>query len=94
MEIQPQPLILYVYKISEVKVDIPIFIAIPKLNADAEKIAEGNHIILIEELSDQQEVAQRIKKEIEKRENQKNSSVKPDKEQKSSFFGKLKMRQI
>ena len=62
MEIQPQPLILYVYKISEVKVDIPIFIAIPKLNADAEKIAEGNHIILIEELSDQQEVAQRIKK--------------------------------
>ncbi len=93
-EIQPQPLILYVYKISEVKVDIPIFIAIPKLNADAEKIAEGNHILLIEELNDQKEIAQRIKKEIEKLESQKNPSSRPDKEEKNSFFNKLKIKKV
>ena len=37
-EVQSQPLILFIYKTSEVPVDLPIFIAIPKLNETAKKL--------------------------------------------------------
>jgi hypothetical protein len=47
-EVQTSPLILYLYKISEAKVDVPIFIAIPQLNESARKIAQGIEIRLIE----------------------------------------------
>jgi len=43
VEVQASPLILYIYKTSEVKVDIPIFVAMPKLQDTARKIAQGQH---------------------------------------------------
>ena len=48
IEVQSSPLILYIYKTSEVKVDIPIFIAIHKLSETAKKVAQGHEILLIE----------------------------------------------
>jgi pyridoxal biosynthesis lyase PdxS len=60
-EVQTSPLILYIYKISEVKVDVPIFIAIPQLNETARKIAEGNEILLIEGSTSDQEVIENIR---------------------------------
>ncbi|MGQ9679970.1 MAG: TackOD1 domain-containing metal-binding protein [Candidatus Bathyarchaeia archaeon] len=47
-EVTASPVILYTYKISEVKVDIPIFIAIPRLSEVAKRIAKGYNIITIE----------------------------------------------
>ena len=64
-------MILYVYKTSEVKVDIPIFVAIPKLNDTARKIAQGHDILLIEGSTEEREVIDKIKMEIENRINQK-----------------------
>ena len=66
-EVQTSPLILYIYKTSEVKVDIPIFVAIPKLSDTAKKIAQGNNILLIEGSTEEPEVINKIKTEIEGR---------------------------
>lgn len=66
-EVQTSPLILYVYKTSELKVDIPAFVAIPKLNDTAKKIAEGNQIIIVEGSTDNQEAIKNIQQEIESR---------------------------
>ena len=41
-EVSASPLILYIYKISEVNVDVPIFIATPQLNETSRKIAQGH----------------------------------------------------
>ncbi len=65
-EVTTSPLILYIYKTSEVKVDVPIFMAIPQLNETARKIAQGHNILLIEGSADEKEVMAKIKNEIEK----------------------------
>lgn len=64
-EVQSSPLILYIYKTSEVKVDIPIFIAIHKLSETAKKVAQGHQILLIEGSPESQETIDQIKREIE-----------------------------
>jgi predicted RNA-binding Zn-ribbon protein involved in translation (DUF1610 family) len=66
-EVQSSPLILYIYKTSEVNVDIPIFIAIPKLSEKAKKIAQGHQILLIEGSPEDQQTINQIKSEIEHR---------------------------
>ena len=70
-EVQSSPLILYIYKTSEVKVDIPIFIAIHKLSETAKKVAQGHQILLIEGSPESQETIDQIKREIEFTVNQK-----------------------
>ena len=65
-EVSTSPLILYIYKISEVKVDVPIFVAMPQLNETAKKIAQGHNILLIEGSADEKEAIANIKAEIEK----------------------------
>ncbi len=47
-DVQASPLIVYIYKISEIEVDLPIFVAIPKLSESAKKIAQGRNILLVE----------------------------------------------
>jgi predicted RNA-binding Zn-ribbon protein involved in translation (DUF1610 family) len=98
-EVSTSPLILYIYKTSEVKVDIPIFIAMPKLNDTARQIAQGHKIILVEGSTEQQDIIECIKHEIEDRITQKTVSEEtkvqpqnqPEKEhEKGSFFKKLK----
>ena len=97
-EVQSSPLILYLYKISEVKVDIPIFVAIPGLSDTAKKIAQGNNILLIEGSTEQTEAIDKIKKEIEDRINQINQKTinesenqQPEnKQENTSFFGKFR----
>lgn len=70
-EVTSAPVILYVYKTSEVRVDIPIFVAKPKLNDTARKIAQGHDILLIEGPTEEREVIDKIKMEIENRTKQK-----------------------
>jgi predicted RNA-binding Zn-ribbon protein involved in translation (DUF1610 family) len=97
-EVQTSPLILYLYKTSEVKVDIPIFVAIPGLSETAKKIAQGHDILLIEGSTEQAKVIDKIKNEIEARINQINQktineSINQQPENKpetTSFFSKLR----
>jgi len=65
IEVQSSPLILYIYKTSEVKVDIPIFIAIHKLSETAKKVAQGHEILLIEGSPESQETINQIEREID-----------------------------
>jgi len=98
-EVQTSPLILYIYKTSELKVDIPIFIAMPKLNENAKKIAQGHEILIIEGSTDEEEEMEKIKVEIEEKVNQIADKIiaaaepMPDqaetKQEQKSFFGKL-----
>ncbi|TFH23631.1 hypothetical protein E4G67_02850 [Candidatus Bathyarchaeota archaeon] len=95
-EVQVSPLILYIYKTSEVKVDIPIFIAIPNLNETAKKIAQGHEILVIEGLTEEINELAHIKAEIGKRLDEINEKialatiVKPENKPGKSFFGKIK----
>jgi len=66
-EVHTSPLILYIYKTSEMKLDLPIFIAIPKLSENAKKIAKGHEILVIEGSPEGQERIDQIKAEIESR---------------------------
>ncbi|MGQ9552429.1 MAG: TackOD1 domain-containing metal-binding protein [Candidatus Bathycorpusculaceae bacterium] len=66
-EVQALPLILYIYKISEVKVDLPIFVAIPKISETARKIAQGYNILLIEGNPQEKEQLEMLKEEIQNR---------------------------
>jgi predicted RNA-binding Zn-ribbon protein involved in translation (DUF1610 family) len=66
-EVQAQSVILYIYKISEMKVDIPVFIALPKLGQAARKIAKGHGMLIIEGSSEGKERLAQIKAEIEDR---------------------------
>ncbi len=94
-EVQTSPLILYIYKISEVKVDIPIFIGMPQLNETAKKIAQGHNVLLIEGSTGEHEVIQNVRKEIEERINQKNSNPSKKDEKKPStpsFFNKFSIK--
>ncbi len=96
-EVATSPIILYLYKTSEVNVDVPIFVAIPQLNETAKKIAQGHNILLIEGSIEEPEVIARIKSEIEKNlETTKQAKVsssdqqpKQDKTQKKSFLNKF-----
>jgi hypothetical protein len=95
-EVATSPLILYLYKTSEVTVDVPIFIAIPKLNETAQKIAQGHDLLLIEGSIAEPEVMARIKNEIERRLETKKSAKTSstdqpaeDKTQKKSFIDKF-----
>jgi predicted RNA-binding Zn-ribbon protein involved in translation (DUF1610 family) len=95
-EVATSPLILYLYKTSEVNVDVPIFIAIPKLNETAQKIAQGHDILLIEGSIAEPEVMARIKTEIERRLEAKKPTAtsvsdqgEENKTQKKSFLGKF-----
>ena len=95
LEVSTSPLILYIYKTSEVKVDIPIFVAIPRLNETARKIAQGHNILLIEGSTDDKEVMAKIKSEIEKsldakpQDNSLNGQPEESKLQKKSFMDKF-----
>ena len=66
-EVQASPLILYIYKTSEVTVDIPIFVAFPKFSDTAQKIAQGHNMILIEGSPDEPDNVARMKMEIQNR---------------------------
>ena len=66
-EVQSSPIINYIYKLSEVKVDLPIFIAINRLSEKAKKIAQGHDILLIEGSPENQGTIDQIRKEIELR---------------------------
>ena len=78
-EVQASPLILYIYKISEIRVDVPIFIALPRLSEAARKIAKGHDVLLIEGSLEGPEGIAQIKDEIERRINQ-NTLVQPEAE--------------
>jgi predicted RNA-binding Zn-ribbon protein involved in translation (DUF1610 family) len=95
-EVATSPLILYLYKTSEVNVDVPIFIAIPQLNETAKKITQGHDILLIEGSIAEPGVMARIKSEIERRLEAKKSATasvsdqgEEDKSQKKSFLDKF-----
>jgi predicted RNA-binding Zn-ribbon protein involved in translation (DUF1610 family) len=95
-EVATSPVILYLYKTSEVNVDVPIFIAIPQLNETAKKITQGHDILLIEGSIAEPEVITRIKGEIERRLEAKKPAAtsasdqsEEDKTQKKSFLGKF-----
>lgn len=47
-EVTASQLILYLYKLSEIHADLPIFVAVPHLSMTAKQIAEGYHILVIE----------------------------------------------
>jgi len=66
-EVSAPPLILFTYKISEVKVDLPIFVAVPKLNETAKRIAQGYNIMVIEGLPQKREQLAMLHDEIQKR---------------------------
>ena len=55
LEVSASSLILYTYKISEVDVDLPIFVAIPKLSETAKRIAEGYNLLVIEGIPQEKE---------------------------------------
>jgi hypothetical protein len=77
-EVQSHPLILYIHKTSELKVDLPIFIAIPKLNETAKKIAQGYQILLIEGSPESPEAIDQIRRKIEFELAQKSSPSQPE----------------
>jgi hypothetical protein len=66
-EVQASPLILFVYKTSEVTVDLPVFIAIPKFSGPALKTAQGHNILLIEGSPEEADNIARLKLEIQNR---------------------------
>ena len=70
IEVGASPLILYTYKISEVKVDLPIFVAIPKLSETAKRIAQGYNLLVIEGIPQEKEQLAMLQDEIQKRLNE------------------------
>ena len=67
VEVNASSLIFYIYKISEVKVDLPIFVAIPKLSDTAKKIAEGYNVLVVEGTPKEKEQLDQLEKEIQER---------------------------
>ena len=65
-EVSAAPLILFVYKTSEVKVDLPIFVAIPKLSETARRIAQGYNMIVVEDIPKKNEQLTMLHDKIEK----------------------------
>jgi predicted RNA-binding Zn-ribbon protein involved in translation (DUF1610 family) len=77
-EVHSSPLIHYIYKTSEVKIDLPIFIAIPKLSESAKKIAQGHQILLIEGSPESIDAIFRIRTEIENKLEQRKVKSEPE----------------
>lgn len=67
IEVGPSPLILYTYKISEVKTDIPLFVAIPRLSETARKIARGYNIMVVEGMPTRKEQLNQLQRQIQTR---------------------------
>jgi hypothetical protein len=67
VEVGSPPLILYIYKISEVKVDLPVFVAIPRLSETAKRIAQGYDLLVIEGIPKETERLTALNDEIQKR---------------------------
>jgi len=67
VEVSAASLILFIYKISEVKVDLPIFVAIPKLSETAGRIAQGYNIMVIEGIPQEREHLDMLNDEIQRR---------------------------
>lgn len=67
IEVGASPLILYIYKISEVKVDLPIFVAIPKLSETARRIAQGYNLLVIEGIPQEKKQLAILYDEIQRR---------------------------
>ena len=93
-EVQASPVILYIYKTSEVKVDIPVFVAMPKLSETAKKIVQGHEILLIEGSADEKESIDKIIQQIDSRIEMKLieyevKNKKPENKSKNSFINKL-----
>ena len=93
-EVQASPVILYIYKTSEVKVDIPVFVAMPKLSETAKKIVQGHEILLIEGSADEKESIDNIIQQIDSRIEMKLieyevKNKKPENKSKNSFINKL-----
>jgi ssDNA-binding Zn-finger/Zn-ribbon topoisomerase 1 len=63
-EVNVSPLIVYIFKTSEIKVDVPIFVALPQLNATARQIAQGHNILLIEGYIDEKELTEKLKSRL------------------------------
>ncbi len=97
-EVSQSPLILYIYKTSEIKVDIPIFVAMPKLSDTAKKIAQGHQILVVEGSTDNPETIKQIEQEIENRilkltmESKVEEEIAPKIQEKSSLFKKAKKK--
>ena len=66
-EVPSSPIIMYIYKTSEVKVDLPVFIAVPKFSGSALSTAQGHNILLIEGLPEEADNIAQLKTEIQKR---------------------------
>jgi len=66
-EVGAHPLILFTFKITEVKVDLPVFVAIPKLSETAKRIAQGYNVLLIEGLPRGKEELAVLYSEIQRR---------------------------
>ena len=88
-EVQTSPLILYIYKTSEIKVDLPIFIALPRLSENARKIAKGHDILVIEGPTEGQERITQIKAEIESRLGQEVTIIQPNTENAGKSTAKI-----
>ena len=101
-EVQTSPLILYIYKTSEVKVDFPMFMAMPQLNETAKKIAQGHNILVLEGTPEDENVINKMRSEIQDRIIQKASEspkqlaptpvVSTEKTQTKSFLGKIGLK--
>jgi len=90
-EVSTSPLILYIYKTSEVKVDIPIFVAIPELNNVAKQIAEGHEILLLEGSTVEaiDKMKQAIEARIEAKILESKATKKKEEVKTGSLFGKI-----
>ncbi len=66
-EVSASQLIFYVYKISEVNVTVPIFVAIPKLDETAKRIAQGYNILVVEGIPQHKNQLASLNEEIQKR---------------------------
>lgn len=66
-EVNASQLILYLYKLSEIQADLPIFVAIPKLSTTAKQIAEGYQILVIEGIPTDQDQLTKLKQVIQER---------------------------
>ena len=77
-EVPASPVIMYIYKTSEVTVDLPVLIAVPKFSGIAMNTVQGHNTFLIEGLPEEGENMKRLREEIE-------SKFKP-----RGFFNSLK----
>lgn len=67
MEVGVSPLIHYTYKISDVRVDLPVFVAVPRLSEIAKRIAQGCNILVAEEVLQGKEQLAMLHNEIQTR---------------------------